>query len=120
MYFCLARKVAQELKTKIKRKFADIDHGLLRIKINHLIKCKLIDKIYLSTNDEKIIKFVKKLTSHKIIIHRKVIRLYPTSKTTTQKLINHASDLIPDGHILWTHVTSPFVNNNIYEKIVEI
>lgn len=117
--FLPCKKSSSRVKNKNKRKFADIDHGLLRIKINHLIKCKLIDKIYLSTNDEKIIKFVKKLTSHKIIIHRRSDKTLSTSKTTTQKLINHASDLILDGHILWTHVTSPFVNHNIYEKIIK-
>ena len=28
------------------------------------------------------------------------------SSAMTQKLINHAIKVVPDGHILWTHVTS--------------
>ena len=39
------------------------------------------------------------------------------NKTTTQKLINHACPLF--RCIMWTHVTSPFVNKKMYEKIIE-
>ena len=117
--FLPCKKSSSRVKNKNKRKFADIDYGLLRIKINHLVKCKSIDKIYLSTNDEKIIKFVKYLKNDKIIIHQRIDKTLSTSKTVTQKLIEHASDIVPDGHILWTHVTSPFVNKNIYEKIIK-
>ena len=117
--FLPCKKSSSRVKNKNKRKFADIDYGLLRIKINHLVKCRSIDKIYLSTNDEKIIKFVKYLKNNKIIIHKRIDKTLSTSKTVTQKLIEHASDIIPDGHILWTHVTSPFVNKSIYEKIIK-
>ena len=34
-------------------------------------------------------------------------------------MINHACEIIPDGHIMWTHVTSPFVNEKMYEKIID-
>ena len=117
--FLPCKKSSSRVKNKNKRKFADIDYGLLRIKINHLVKCRSIDKIYLSTNDEKIIKFIKYLKNNKIIIHKRIDKTLSTSKTVTQKLIEHASDVVPDGHILWTHVTSPFVNKNIYEKIIK-
>tara|TARA_A100001015_G_scaffold248286_1_gene285613 strand:- start:766 stop:1473 length:708 start_codon:yes stop_codon:yes gene_type:complete len=117
--FLPCKKSSSRVKNKNKRKFADIDYGLLRIKINHLVKCRSINKIYLSTNDEKIIKFIKYLKNNKIIIHKRIDKTLSTSKTVTQKLIEHASDVVPDGHILWTHVTSPFVNKNIYEKIIK-
>ena len=38
----------------------------------------------------------------------------------TQSLINHAYNIIPDGHILWTHVTSPFVNEKIYDDVIKL
>ena len=37
----------------------------------------------------------------------------------TQKLITHAIKVIPDGHILWTHVTSPFVSSRIYDEVIK-
>ena len=39
--------------------------------------------------------------------------------TITQKLISHAMTIIPDGHILWTHVTSPFVGSKIYDEVIK-
>ncbi len=117
--FLPCKKSSSRIKNKNKRTFADIDYGLLRIKIDHLLKCKLIDKIYLSTNDKKIITFSKKLNNDRIILHKRIDSSLSTSKTSTQKLINHAADIIPDGHILWTHVTSPFVNSLMYEKIIK-
>ena len=82
--FYRVKRVVQELKIKIKEFFADVDHGLLRIKLDHLIKCKNINKIYLSTNDEKIIKFSKKLNNDKIIIHKRRDERLSNNKTTTQ------------------------------------
>ena len=117
--FLPCKKGSSRVRNKNKRIFANVDHGLLRIKLNHLIKCKTINKIYLSTNDEKIIKFSKKLNNNKIIIHKRKDGSLSNNKTTTQKLINHACEIIPDGHIMWTHVTSPFVNEKMYEKIIE-
>ena len=117
--FLPCKKNSSRVKNKNKRKFADVDYGLLRIKINQLVKCRLIDRIYLSTNDDKIIRFVRNLNNIKIYIHKRSDKALSTSKTATQKLIEHASNIIPDGHILWTHVTSPFVTRLIYEKIIK-
>ena len=37
----------------------------------------------------------------------------------TQKLIKHAMEIIPRDHILWTHVTSPFVDSKMYDKAIK-
>ena len=116
--FLPCKKNSSRVKNKNKRKFADIDFGLVKIKLNHLINSKLINKIYLSTNDLQIINYAKKLKKDKIIIHQRKDNSLSTSNTTTQKLINHASEIIPDGHILWTHVTSPLINSKTYDKII--
>ena len=42
-----------------------------------------------------------------------------SKNNTATKLIHHAIDIIPDGHILWTHVTSPFINEMIYDKVIK-
>ena len=116
--FLPCKKNSSRVKNKNKRRFADIDFGLVKIKLNHLINSKLINKIYLSTNDLQIMNYAKKLKNDKIIIHQRKDSSLSTSSTTTQKLINHASEIIPDGHILWTHVTSPLVNSKTYDKII--
>ena len=91
---------------------------MVKIKLDQLIRAKLVNKIYLSTNDNKIISFVKKLQNKKIIIHPERLFLSQSS-TMTQKLINHAIKVVPDGHILWTHVTSPFVSSRIYDEVIK-
>ena len=116
--FLPCKKNSSRVKNKNKKKFADVYFELVKIKLNHLINSKLINKIYLSTNDLQIIDYAKKLKNDKIIIHKRKDNSLSTSNTTTQKLINHASEIIPDGHILWTHVTSPLINSKTYDKII--
>ena len=117
--FLPCKKNSTRVKNKNKRKFANVHYGLLEIKIDQLLKCKFINKIYLSTDDKKIINFVKKLKSDVIIIHQRVDKKLSTNQTSTQALIQHASDIIKEGHILWTHVTSPLIDSFSYEKIIK-
>jgi CMP-N-acetylneuraminic acid synthetase len=42
------------------------------------------------------------------------------SETSTDELIAHAVDLIPEGDILWTHVTSPFVDGRLYDEMISM
>ncbi len=117
--FLPCKKNSQRVKNKNKRKFAYINSGLIKIKLTQLLKAKLINKIYLSTDDSQIILFAKKLKSKKIIIHVRKDKSLSTSSTRTQKLIDHAMNIIPDGHILWTHVTSPFIDEKIYDGAIK-
>jgi len=117
--FLPCKKNSTRVKNKNKRKFANINFGLLKIKIDQLLKCKFIDKIYLSTDDKKIINFVKKLNNELIIIHHRVDKSLSTNQTSTKDLTEHASSIIKDGHILWTHVTSPLIDNFSYDKIIK-
>ena len=59
--FLPCKKNSKRIKNKNKRKFANINFGLVKIKLSQLLKSKLIDNIYLSTNDNEIIKFAQKL-----------------------------------------------------------
>ena len=117
--FLPCKKISTRVRNKNKRPFANIRFGLVKIKLDQLIRAKLINKIYLSTNDNKIISFVKKLQNKKIIIHSRKDYSLSRSSTMTQKLINHAIKVVPDGHILWTHVTSPFVSSSIYDEVIK-
>ena len=41
-----------------------------------------------------------------------------SSFTSTDDLIKYVPEVMPDGHILWTHVTSPFISPDIYCEII--
>ena len=41
------------------------------------------------------------------------------SMASTDDLIKYVPEIMPDGHILWTHVTSPFIGPDVYYQIID-
>jgi len=115
--FLPCRKGSQRVPKKNIKPFASYDFGLIQIKLQQLIEAKNINKILLSTNDTEILDYASSLNNSKIGCHHREEYL-ATSETSTDDLVGHALDLIPEGHILWTHVTSPFVNAQLYDQII--
>ena len=115
--FLPCRQGSERVPNKNIRPFGPYKYGLLEIKLKQLLACTFIDEIILSTNDDEIISYASSLINSRLTIHRRAENL-STSKTSTDDLIIHAYKLISSGHILWTHVTSPFVNEATYADIV--
>jgi CMP-N-acetylneuraminic acid synthetase len=115
--FLPCRKGSERVPRKNIRPFHDHQHGLIEIKLRQLLAVDSIDEVVLSTNDEEILEFAATLGNSKLRLHKRVDSL-SSSTTSTDELVGHAVELIPDGHILWTHVTSPFVNADEYAAIV--
>ncbi len=116
--FLPCRAGSQRLPKKNIRPIAGYHYGLVEIKLKQLSEVKSINNIVLSTNDQEIIKFATSLNIAKLNIHKRADYL-ASNQTSTDDLIMHASDLITKGHILWTHVTSPFLNAGTYQEIIE-
>lgn len=116
--FLPCRKGSERVPRKNIKPFAGIENGLVEIKIRQLLNCPLIDEVILSTNDEEILEYASSVKNSKLRLHERIAALC-TSSTSTDELVSHAVDLIPDGHILWTHVTSPFINADVYSQIIE-
>lgn len=115
--FLPCRKGSQRVPKKNVKQFAGYEKGLIEIKLRQLINASLIDKIYLSTNDDEILDYAKSLNNSKIVIHKRA-EILSSSETSTDDLVAHALDLIKEGEILWTHVTSPFLNADSYDAII--
>jgi len=115
--FLPCRKGSKRIPDKNIKSFANYDNGLIQIKLNQLINSNKIGTIILSTDDEFIISYAKKLKSSKIKIIRRPDFLC-TDQTSTDQLIDYAFNLIGKGDILWTHVTSPFITSLHYDKII--
>lgn len=115
--FLPCRKGSQRVPKKNIKPFSNYPFGLIEIKLKQLIAAHRIDEIVLSTNDEEILSYAETLTSNKLKIHVRDDALC-TSETSTDDLVAHADSLVDEGHILWTHVTSPFVNQNVYDSLV--
>ena len=116
--FLPCRKGSERVPRKNIKPFSEIDGGLIELKLQQLLACDLISKIFLSTNDEEILRVAEKFDDQRLKIHVREERLCESS-TSTDDLVVHARELIGEGHILWTHVTSPFVNAEVYRSIIE-
>lgn len=117
--FLPCRAGSERVPHKNTRTFAGIEGGLLKIKLQQLIACNAIDTIVLSTNDEEVIQLAETLSSDKIKIDRRPEHL-ATSSTSTDDLIKYVPTIISEGAVLWTHVTSPFIDGKIYEEAINV
>ncbi|QSX28915.1 acylneuraminate cytidylyltransferase family protein [Shewanella cyperi] len=115
--FLPCRKGSQRIPDKNVKPFAGVKGGLLHIKLNQLAACKAVDRILVSSNDERVLDYASRMTDSRIVIDERPEHL-GSSQTTTDELIQYVSTLIAEGDILWTHVTSPFVTEHHYEKLI--
>jgi CMP-N-acetylneuraminic acid synthetase len=116
--FLPCRRGSQRIPDKNIKEFAGVEGGLLKIKLDQLCKVKEIDSIVVSSNDKRVLDFSAKYIDSRIIIDERPDHL-GSSETTTDQLIQYVPNLIKEGHVLWTHVTSPFMNENDYGQIVK-
>ena len=112
------RAGSERVPNKNTKTFSGIKGGLCKIKLEQLIKCNIIDSIFVSTNDPEVVKIANTFNSKKI---RVIIRPneLASSSASTDDLIKYVPEVMPDGHILWTHVTSPFISSEVYGQIIE-
>lgn len=115
--FLPCRAGSERVPHKNTRTFAGIEGGLLKIKLQQLIICDAIDSIVLSTNDEEVIQIATTLSNDKIKIDRRPEYL-ATSSTSTDDLVKYVPTIIHEGAVLWTHVTSPFIDDKIYTEAI--
>jgi len=116
--FLPMRKGSQRVKNKNIKDFAGIKGGLTFIKITQLLKAKKIDKIIVSTNDEEVKDIALSFNSDKIFIDDRPEYL-ASSSTSTDDLVKYVPEIVNGGIVLWTHVTSPFVDEKIYDDMIE-
>ena len=89
---------------------------LIDIKLAQLESARLVDRVIVSTDDPWIQDHAEQYA--KVSVHERDPALCKGS-TSTDELIPHAVALIPDGDILWTHCTSPFVGASLYDAMIE-
>lgn len=115
--FVPCRAGSQRVPQKNTRVFAGVQGGLLAIKLKQLLEVSLIDRIILSTNDPEVMTIGRHIDNRIIIDERP--ELLATSQTSTDDLITYVPSIISEGHVLWTHVTSPFLASQTYQLAIE-
>lgn len=115
--FLPCRAGSERVPHKNIKRFCNYNFGLIEIKLKQLNQVERVDEIVLSTNDFDILEYAKTLKIEKLRVHKRDENL-SSSQTSTDQLVSHALHLIPEGDILWTHVTSPFVTSKHYDEII--
>lgn len=117
--FLPCRRASQRVPKKNTRPFGVYEFGLLEIKLLQLLRVKRIDKIYVSSNDGEVLSFASSLKSSKISVVERSDDL-SSNTTKTDELVRYVREIIQNGSILWTHVTSPFFTDEDYDKAIEV
>ena len=115
--FLPCRKGSERVPKKNIKPFSGFNNGLVEVKLKQLLQAKSIDQIVLSSNDDEVLDYAYSLKESRICLHHRVDGL-SLSSTSTDELVAHALELIGEGDILWTHVTSPFLSAALYEEII--
>ena len=117
--FLPCRSSSVRIKRKNIKPFCGKKFGLFELKISQLILVKNINNIIVSTNDNLIINYLNKKKFKKVILDIRNNNLCRIS-TSTDDLIKYVPTVIKNGHILWTHVTSPFFDNKKYDLAIKL
>lgn len=115
--FLPCRSSSARIKNKNIKKFSNIKFGLFELKLSQLIKVKGVQNIVVSTNDKKILDYLKNKKIKKLIIDKRPDYLC-TSSISTDDLVKYVPKIIKSDHVLWTHVTSPFFQTKDYENAI--
>ncbi|MEN8126133.1 MAG: acylneuraminate cytidylyltransferase family protein [Bacteroidota bacterium] len=119
--FLPTRKGSQRVKNKNTRIFGGKEGGLLQLKLEQLIKIKSVDEVILSSNDEISLSIGKKFEKfdQRVRVIERPDKL-ALSSTDLVDLIKYVPSITDCNNILWTHVTSPFVDENDYENAIQL
>lgn len=115
------RKGSKRIKNKNIKKFYEYEMGLFELKLEQLLNVEKIDSIFVSTDDDKIINFIKRNHSSfkkEIILEKRPDHL--AIDDCLGDLIIHLSHIVPTDVLIWTHVTSPFFTSENYNEAIDL
>jgi len=114
------RKGSQRVKNKNIRPFSKEGKSLTELKITELLKLKSVDEIVVTSNYDEAIEQIKAISKNdpRVKIDRRPEHLC-TSQTIIKELIAYMPTITKGEHILWLHVTSPFVKAQDYQDAID-
>lgn len=114
-FFLPTRKGSERVTNKNTRDFAGIEGGILKLKLQELLRVKSVNKIVVSTNDPETIAVAQSFNNDRIVIIERPDELC-LSSTVIEDFINYIPSIISEDHIYWVHATAPFVTAQDYEE----
>ena len=117
------RAGSQRVPQKNTKPFAGYHYGLAELKLKQLLGTKGVSEILIDTDEPSISKLVDGLELSASDAKRIRVELrdpnYAGSDVTTDSLIRYLGEKLNTEDVLWTHVTSPFINSTVYESAIE-
>lgn len=113
--FLPCRSGSQRVINKNTRPFADIEGGIIELKLKQLLKIDAFNEIILSTDDEKAMDIALKINDSRIKIIPRPKELC-LSTTKVEDLIMYIPTIVKTEHIFWVHATTPLVDENVINK----
>lgn len=114
--FLPCRRGSERIENKNTRPFGNFAGGLLEVKLRQLSAARSIERVIVSTNDSEVMSIAAGFADDRIQLVRRAEHL-SAGDTSTDDLIPHVAELVHEGEVLWTHVTSPFITAEIYDRI---
>jgi CMP-N-acetylneuraminic acid synthetase len=110
------RAGSERIKSKTTRPFAG--SSLFEIKLRQLLATPEIDEVMVSTDDPVIEEMASEVGGPRLrVVEREAY--YASSACNTDELSAYFARSLPvTGHLLWTHVTSPFITSEHYGRAV--
>ncbi|WP_406870107.1 hypothetical protein ABEB22_08850 [Thioclava sp. 'Guangxiensis'] len=107
--FLPCRGGSQRVPGKNTRPFANISGGLLELKLRQLAETKEIASVTVNTDDPEVIHIAEGLRGiFNIPLHVSERPAELAAAGTLDDFVAYVPSVMPDGVIMWTHVTSPF------------
>ena len=123
--FLPCRRGSERVRDKNTRPFAGHPGGLLGVKLDQLEALTTLgagDRIVLDTNDPVVLAAGQARLATWRGAAELVVRARPDAlgqaTTTTDALIAYALETNPSDDLAWTHVTSPLVDQAIYDRAI--
>ncbi len=111
----VSRKDSKRILNKSKQKIRN--KNLIERKILQLKRVKLLDAIYLGTNDLSL----KNLsTKYKINFVKREEKYCDENKTNAKEMIKNMLGYVKADLILWAHPTNPFIDDKLYTDAIKI
>lgn len=109
------RAGSERVKDKNTRNFSG-NESLLTRKIKTLLNCEFVDEVCISTNDQIVAEQAQSFNNKRVKIFERSNELC-LSTTKTDDLVFDMQNICSGDVFVWTHVTSPFMTETIYNDM---
>ena len=110
------RSGSTRCKNKNMRPFGDVNTNLIELKINTLKRCKNIDYIIVSSNDDEMLRVAKE---NGAIPHKREQK-FCTSDCPGSEVHYQLARAVKSELIMYTHCVAPFVKSETFDNMIEL